>query len=70
MSVSMNYLRWLTSVKYGVFVKPLRIRPFAGALEQYAIIDKPEAELIVEFAFSERTDVTPEKCKIYWRSST
>jgi len=44
-------------------VKPLRVRRFAGALEQLAKTDKLDAELIAEFAFRVQPEVTPEKSK-------
>jgi len=44
-------------------VKPLRIRRFAGAIEQLAKTDKLDAELIAEFAFRVQPEVTPEKSK-------
>ncbi|MDH5735508.1 MAG: IS110 family transposase [Gammaproteobacteria bacterium] len=44
-------------------VKPLRVRRFAGAIEQNAKTDKLDAELIAEFAFRVRPEITPEKSK-------
>ncbi len=44
-------------------VKPLRVRRFAGAIEQNAKTDKLDAELIAEFAFRVRPEATPEKSK-------
>jgi len=44
-------------------VKPLRVRRFAGAIEQLAKTDKLDAELIAEFAFRVQPEVTPEKSK-------
>jgi len=44
-------------------VKPLRVRRFAGAIEQLAKTDKLDAELIAEFTFRVQPHVTPEKSK-------
>jgi len=44
-------------------VKPLRIRRYAGAIEQLAKTDKLDAKLIAEFAANIRPDVTPAKSK-------
>ena len=44
-------------------VKPLRVRRFAGAIEQLAKTDKLDAELIAEFACRVQPHVTPEKSK-------
>ena len=42
---------------------PLRVRRFAGAIEQNAKTDKLDAELIAEFAFKVQPDITPKKSK-------
>lgn len=44
-------------------VKPLRVRRFAGAIEQRAKTDKLDAELIAEFAVKVQPDITPAKSK-------
>lgn len=44
-------------------VKPLRVRRFAGAIDQMAKTDKLDAELIAEFAFKVQPKVTPQKSK-------
>ena len=44
-------------------VKPLRVRKFAGAIEQSAKTDKLDAQLIAEFAFRVKPKTTPEKSK-------
>ena len=44
-------------------VKPLRVRRFAGAIDQIAKTDKLDAELIAEFAFRVQPEVTPQKSK-------
>ena len=44
-------------------VKPLRVRRFAGAIEQCAKTDKLDAELIAEFAVKVQPDITPAKSK-------
>ena len=44
-------------------VKPLRVRRFAGAIDQIAKTDKLDAELIAEFAYKVKPDVTPQKSK-------
>ena len=44
-------------------VKPLRVRRFAGAIEQLAKTDKLDAELIAEFAAKVKPEVTPKKSK-------
>jgi len=44
-------------------VKPLRVRRFAGAIEQSAKTDKLDAKLISEFAFKVKPKITPEKSK-------
>lgn len=42
-------------------VKPLRVRRYAGAIEQLAKTDKIDAALIAEFAFKVQPKVTPQK---------
>ena len=44
-------------------VKPLRVRKFAGAIEQSAKTDKLDAQLIAEFAVRVKPKITPEKSK-------
>ena len=44
-------------------VKPLRVRRYAGAIEQLAKTDKIDAALIAEFAFKVQPKVTPQKSK-------
>jgi len=44
-------------------VKPLRVRRFAGAIDQIAKTDKLDAALIAEFAYKVKPDVTPQKSK-------
>ena len=44
-------------------VKPLRVRRFAGAIDQIAKTDKLDAELIAEFAFRVQPEITPQKSK-------
>ena len=44
-------------------VKPLRVRRFAGAIDQIAKTDKLDAELIAEFAFKVEPEITPQKSK-------
>jgi len=44
-------------------VKPLRVRRFAGAIEQRAKTDKLDAQLIAEFAVKVQPSITPEKSK-------
>lgn len=44
-------------------VKPLRVRRFAGAIEQSAKTDKLDAQLIAEFASRVKPKSTPEKSK-------
>ena len=44
-------------------VKPLRVRRFAGAIDQIAKTDKLDAELIAEFAFKVELEITPQKSK-------
>jgi len=44
-------------------VKPLRVRRFAGAIEQRAKTDKLDAELIAEFAVKVQPGITPAKSK-------
>jgi transposase len=44
-------------------VKPLRVRRYAGAIEQLAKTDKIDAALIAEFAFKVQPKTTPQKSK-------
>ena len=44
-------------------VKPLRVRRYAGAIDQLAKTDKLDAELIAEFAAIVKPEVTPKKSK-------
>jgi len=44
-------------------VKPLRIRRYAGAIEQLAKTDKLDAELIAEYAAKVQPEATPQKSK-------
>ncbi len=44
-------------------VKPLRVRRYAGAIEQLAKTDKIDAALIAEFSFKVQPKVTPQKSK-------
>jgi transposase len=44
-------------------VKPLRVRRFAGTIEQTAKTDKLDAELIAEFAVKVQPEITPQKSK-------
>jgi len=44
-------------------VKPLRVRRFAGAIEQLAKTDKIDAALIAEYAATIKPTVTPQKSK-------
>jgi len=44
-------------------VKPLRVRRFAGAIDQIAKTDKLDAELIAEFAVKVQPEATPQKSK-------
>lgn len=44
-------------------VKPIRIRRYAGAIEQLAKTDKLDAQLIAEYAVRVKPTITPEKSK-------
>lgn len=44
-------------------VKPVRIRRYAGAIEQLAKTDKLDAQLIAEYAVRVKPTITPEKSK-------
>lgn len=44
-------------------VKPLRVRRYAGAVEQLAKTDKIDAQIIAEFAAKVEPEATPEKSK-------